>query len=532
VGDASALMQKLCAARGMADTSHSLLSYALLFPQIHPFIERISQAIERRERVCIFGDYDCDGITSTVQFVRFFARHSLDVRTRLPHRLHEGYGLKMQHIEECIQAGTDLLITVDTGIASAPEVAKARAAGIDIIILDHHHVGAELPNANVILHPLLAETFPEPYPSAAGVVYLALLAYESAMGKNPTEETATDTMLATIGTVADLVPLLGVNRLIVQEGLRACGVVQHNLQSPLALLFQQAGIEGSCTSRDLAFRIAPRLNAAGRMADPRIALDALLGDVHALSKLDVLNRDRQQVVRGYMEDLLPTIETELTPMLFAVSPHYSPGTVGLIAGKLTEQFGRPSFVGSIQNGLCTASLRSIPGFHVTEALARCEDLLLRYGGHAQAAGCHLQAEHLPALKERLCADVLTYMTEETLVPSLSFDAALQPRDIHPRLIDMIETLEPFGQGNPEPRFLLPSATLTDVRAVGSEGTHLQGRIHGHKLIGFGLGHLTSHTTEPLDIACRLGRETFRGQTYLQLYVDDVRVPVAQTAFVC
>jgi single-stranded-DNA-specific exonuclease len=499
------------------------MSYAKLLPGMEHFVNRVTQAIEKKERVCIFGDYDCDGITSTVQMVRFFRRYGIEPRTRLPHRLHEGYGLKMSHIEELVRDRIDLLITVDTGISCVNEVAAARAAGIDVLIADHHHVGESMPDAVAILHPLLAPVFPLPHPSAAGVTRLAVLALESSLRGLLPDDDATDSALAAIGTIADLVPLSGVNRLLAEEGVRAC---QSLTLGPLALLLQQAGLDASCTSRDIAFRIAPRLNAAGRMADPSIALHALLGDPKAVNELDILNRDRQQIVQNHMKQLLPVIEANITPMIFACNAEYSPGIVGLLAGKLTETFGRPSFVGAIKNGVCTASLRSIPGYNVTEALTRCADLLLHSGGHAQAAGCHLDASNLLELEARMNQDVRDRVLEEELVPTLSLDSELQPHSITMRLLDDLDKLEPFGQGNPEPRFLLTKTVLTDVRRVGGDGNHLQARIHGHKVIGFGLGHLADYTTAPLDVACRIGRETFRGQTFLQLYIDDLRLPAS------
>ncbi len=292
---------------------------------------------------------------------------------------------------------------------------------------------------------------------------------------------------------------------------------------PLLALKDAAGLGAVVTSRDIAFRLAPRINAAGRMESPDIAMAALLGNAQALQRLEVLNRERQERVRGHWDALLPRVDPS-APMLFAADAGYTPGIVGLLAGKLTEAYGKPSFVGSLTDaGSCVASLRSIPGYNVTEGLARCGDLLDHFGGHAQAAGARLPASALPELERRMRDDVAARVPPEELVPSLDIDVAVHAHHVCDALCGNIRLLEPFGQGNLEPRFLLPAVLLTDVRTCGNDAAHLQARAGGHKLIGFGLGALAEHAGQPLDIACRIGMESFRGRTSLQLYVDDLRI---------
>ncbi len=501
---------------GMSDER----SAVFLLPDLPRAVERIWQAVDRREAVTIFGDYDCDGITSAVQMLRFFRRHDTDATVRLPHRLHEGYGLKLPHIAECVAAKTSLLITVDTGIASVAEIQAARGAGIDVIVIDHHHLREELPDAVALLHPALAPGYPEPHPSASGLVSMVVAALELARGNVNWTDRESDRALAALGTVADLVELRGENRSIVEQGIAA---LRNVASGPLLALKDAAGLGTIITSRDIAFRLAPRINAAGRMESPDIAMAALLGDAQALQRLEVLNRERQERVRSHWDALLPRVDSS-APMLFAADAGYTPGIVGLLAGKLTETYGKPSFVGSLTDaGSCVASLRSIRGYHVTEGLARCTDLLDHFGGHAQAAGAHLPASALPELTRRMGDDVAARVPQEELVPMLDIDVSLDTHHVCDALCGNIRLLEPFGQGNLEPRFLLPSVLLTDVRTCGSDSSHLQARAGGHKLIGFGFGALAEHAAQPLDIACRIGTESFRGRTSLQLYLDDLRI---------
>ncbi len=521
VGSIDQLLARLVQERGLSDGKTGLSSVNLL-PDLPRAIDRIWEAVDRHESVTVFGDYDCDGITSAAQMARFFRRHGAEPRVRLPHRLREGYGLKPHHITECADAGTTLLITVDTGISALDEVRLARQRGIDVIIIDHHHLREELPDGALLLHPALSLAYPHPYPAASGLTSLVVAALEAARGNIEWEDRQTDRALAALGTVADLVELRGENRTIVEQGLAAFATIG----GPLALLKEAAGLTGVITSRDLAFRLAPRINAAGRMESPDIALAALQGDLTALHHLEELNRERQERVRALWNELQPRIDRE-APMLFATSEQYTPGIVGLLAGKLTEAFGRPSFVGSITDGICVASLRSIPGYHVTEGLARYADLLGHFGGHAQAAGASLSADAVPELTTRMCEDVLQYVRVEELIPTLDVDAIVSASQISDALCQGVRSLEPFGQGNPEPRFLLHNISLTEARGVGGNGAHLQARIAGHKLIGFGLGSLLKNTDQPLDVVCRMGFETFRGRTALQLFVDDLRIAAGE-----
>lgn len=489
-------------------------------------VARIRLAMKRGETIGIFGDYDCDGITGVAQIVRFFRRHSIHPHVILPHRVHDGYGLKRHTVEAFGVHGVTLLITVDTGITAVAEIGEAQQKWrIDVVITDHHHLHEELPPAHAILHPLLATSFPPPHPSGAGVAHTLIRALEG----EEWEGDETDHALAMIGTIADLVELKGTNRTLVQQGLTALNGLT---TGPLALFADAIRSAGNpLTSTDIAFRLAPRINAAGRMEDPSIALTALLEGGEALKDLSSLNARRQEStvklleesnrLLGLPERFEPFVLENLPPLLCSASPAFPEGIIGLLAGRLTEAYGRPSFVVSISDGECTASLRSTRAYHVTQGLERVSDHLSTFGGHAQAAGCTFALKDLEELKRRLTADVAAHTRPEDLRPLLEIDVVLDPKDISLSLCEQLRHLEPFGQGNPEPLFLLKNIRINQPRRVGKEGAHLQGRIAGFKAIGFRLGHLSEETAHPLDIVCKIGIDTWNGDRAPQLVIEDV-----------
>ncbi|MBI3619281.1 single-stranded-DNA-specific exonuclease RecJ [Candidatus Peregrinibacteria bacterium] len=516
------IVSSLARQRGIekSESSNFIGLNAELFPEFPAVRERIRAAMEKKEKIGIFGDYDCDGITSAALMIRFFRRRGVEPRFRLPHRISEEYGLKEHHIKNFIEEGAQLLITVDTGGSSVEEIALAREAGIDVIVLDHHHLRPELPKTFALLHPNLIPNFTDSAPCAAGVAWSVVVGLERADGVVGWDDMATDLALAGIGTIADLVELKGSNRILVHESLRALAGIK---EGPLAFLRVHAGMNGVCTSRDVAFRIAPRLNAAGRMADPHIALQALLGNNDALLHLEQLNQERQTHVGSLLEEALMSLPSTLPPLIALKNEAYSPGIVGLLASKLTEKFGRPTLIASIKDQHCIASLRSIPGYHITDGLARAQDLLVSFGGHAQAAGCAFSLDRFEALTDRLNVDVAERVTADDLFPSLTIDASLEANDVTLQLCEGIGALEPFGQGNPEPRFLVRSVRLEDVRRVGKEETHLQARVAGKKLIGFGMAEFEEATRQPLDLVCRVGIDTWGGSRRPQLFLDDLRI---------
>ncbi len=512
--NASHVILRLLKERGIDPAQVPTLPSPFLYPDMHRAVERIERAIAGGERIGIFGDYDCDGVTAVAQVVRMLERRGNVPWVRLPHRVRDGYGLHAPIVQEVIDAGVTLLVTCDTGITAVMEVGELQKNGVDVIITDHHRMHEEVPPAFAILHPALS-TMAEPHPSGAGVAFALI----SAMEKQPWNGMEEDLAIAMFGTIGDLVGLRGNNRSLVQLGLRALASIPSG--RPIAALRERCSAgNGSLSAVDVAFRIAPRLNAAGRMAEPDIALKALLHGNESLAELDSLNEQRQALTRELYAKALTDIDPS-APFLFSVSNAYPHGILGLIAGKLTEQFHRPSLVAHSDGNACVASLRSPACYNISEALGRASDLLQSYGGHAQAAGCSFTLEALDALRSRLTEDVTARVKQHLLTPEIIIDAALDPRDITIDFCEKLKLLEPFGQQNAEPLFLLRGVALQNTRSCGTDGAHLQARISGTKCIGFHLGTVEIPHGN-IDAVVRVGIDTWNGQKQPQLFIEDLR----------
>jgi len=481
---------------------------------------RLRSAASKNEIVGIIGDYDCDGLTSTAILVRLLRRLGLEPIVRLPHRLLEGYGAQVAHVEELHAQGVTLLITTDTGIVAVEALTRAKEWGIDAIVIDHHAF-TELPPAFAILHPSLTDL--RSPPAAAGVAF----AFAHAVEGSPWDDIDTDAALAAIGTVADVVPLTHENRTMVKEGLAALARV--NPASGLGMLRDRSGIGKIPLSGDVAFRLSPRLNAAGRLDDATIGLRALLGDSASVDMLETLNVERQRLTQECMQEAFGMIDVHDLPACMCVaSTNFPKGIVGLIAGKLAERFGRPAAAISIKNGMCTASLRGIPGHDIAGALRSNASLFTAFGGHAQAGGCSFIEANLDAVKAALHSDVLAYVRPEALLPVLEIDLLLPIERASLELVRAFSRLEPFGAGNREPVFLVPSVTLTNLRRVGADQNHLQARAGVLGIIAFGLGHLADTLNSPVDLACRVTANEWNGRQSVQLSVVDIREATPRT----
>ena len=516
VGDNIA--QILAEERGLGNVV--TLSDPFLFPEMRTAIERIETAVQQKETIGIFGDYDADGITGTALVVHALRRRSIEPIVYLPDRAEEGYGLRMESVQTLREKGVTLLITVDTGITAHAEIAHATAIGMDVIVTDHHHPRDERPPARAVLHPTVPSVFPNQYLCGAGVALMLVRALER---DKRWEGVDRDMALAAIGTIGDVMPLVNENRTLVQHGLAALARL-HNAH-PLATLASRANVRGRVTSDDVAFRIVPRINAAGRMAHPEIALQALLEGGDAIDQLQELNNKRQSLVASLAADILASLDPSACVHVVH-NDRLTPGIVGLIAGTITERTGKPSFAGTTQGDDITASLRSVPGIDIRACLAHdaVRPYLLRFGGHAQAAGCTLKAVDLPHVRAGLLSAVREQTGGVELIPSIDIVGEIAGT-IDTRLVQSLQILAPFGAGNPDPLFLLRKTAINDIEAVGANGAHLRCRINGMAGIGFGLAHhiekLRAHTV--VDIACRLGINTWQGRAQAQVLIHDIRV---------
>jgi single-stranded-DNA-specific exonuclease len=493
-------------------------------------IDRLRQAIAGGEPIVIYGDYDVDGIAGTAILVRTL-RHlgAGDVRTYIPNRYEEGYGLNETALRVLAGEGARVVVSVDCGVTAVKEAVAARRAGLDLIITDHHHPPRTLPQPFALVNPRRrGDPFPDKELAGAGVAYV--LARELAAERFD-EISSIALQLAALATVADVVPLRGANRWIVREGL-----AELNRRPLLGLreLARRAGARlGSIESYHIGFVLGPRLNAAGRLTDAEEALRILLTDDEAEARalaesLDNRNTERQRLTR---EVVTQARERALTlgdaPMLVVADAGWPAGIVGLAASRLVEEFGRPAAVIALDGAEGKGSCRSIAEVHIAEALDRCADLFTRHGGHAMAAGFSVPADRIEALAPRLGETVLAAVGGRMPEPSIRVDLEVGADElIHPTTIRELRALEPTGAGNPRPHFLLRGATVADARTMGEE--HFRCKVKAGRwtvdAVAFGRGDVADAARDAgeLDLVFCLGSGAFGGDRggVLQLELRD------------
>ena len=473
-------------------------------------VELIRSAVDAGERIMIFGDYDADGICAVSVLLETLTEEGAQVSFRLPDRRKDGYGLNEGVVRE-IAGIARLLITVDCGISNHAEVALAKSLGMTVIVTDHHQLPETLPEADAVLNPLLG-SYPCPYLCGAGVALKICQALQGIPGLEKRLD------LAAIATVADIVPLQDENRIIVREGLKR---ISTTVRPGLRALLECAGLSAPLKADDLAFRIGPRLNAAGRLGDASLGVRLLLtGKTEtaraAAKQLEEMNRLRQNQEREITSEALRRIGE--TPsftedrVLIAVGEGWNPGLIGLAAGKICEKYYRPAIVLSIpeDGSPAVGSCRSIPGVHIFELLRECGDLLVRFGGHAQAAGLSVKTENIPALREKLNRIVRETCGEGVFIRRLEYDLEIPFRSWTPDTLSELELLEPTGCGNPCPVFLLSGASVQSMRRVGRDLSHLQ------------LSLLTPENTAVRGIAFSRGEEAEKEHTDVDLLYRPVR----------
>ena len=458
---------------------------------MQPAVERILRAWRDAEPVAVYGDYDVDGITSTVILHEALEQLGIESRWFIPNRSTDGYGLHDAQLERLAAEGAKLIITADCGITALDTLRRAQERlGLEFVVVDHHVPDAALPEVAALVAP---HTEPGAHPfaqlSTGGLAWHLAQALMSAAGLETPHERWLD--LAALSAIADVVPLRGENRRIVHDGLRAMGAPRAIHRPGLAAL----AALGSITQLDaeaVSFQLAPRINAAGRLDDASLAVQLLLSQTPAearqlAAQLDDLNRKRRKLSDQAYQRALDQIESltaktanrEPPLVLFAGDEETHPGVVGIIAGRLVDQFERPAFAYSLRNGVAQASGRSPAPFDLAAMLADCGDLLLRHGGHARAAAFSAETSHLPALLERLnraAEDQLEAVAGPTPEPTLEIDGQVALDAISPDHVYWIERLKPFGAGNPPPLFLSTNVEVAAVRVMGKDKSHLRLRL--------------------------------------------------------
>lgn len=516
--------------------SGGFASYVRKAP-IEAAAERLRRAIADREQIIVYGDFDADGVSSTALLVQALRALGGEVKAYIPGRVDEGYGVNNDSLHMLKEFGARVIVTVDCGIRSVDEVALGESLGLAMIVTDHHSMGGVLPAAHALINPKLDDCdYSEPMLAGVGVAFrLAELLLDEENAPLAPEDLLD---LVAIGTVADLAPLSSTeNRALVRAGLK---VLQSAQRPGVRALLQVSGISPEdMNASGIGFGLGPRINAAGRLAHARQAYQLLITDddgeaAKLAAELQTLNVERQRLTRE-AQDL---IRAQLAgdglldaPLIFAGHPGFREGIVGLVAGRLTEEFYRPSAVLHEGETESRASCRSIPGFHITHALDQCSDLLVRHGGHAQAAGFTVRNELVPELRARLTAIAAEELAGRDLRPSLRIDKVLEPHEMTLTLADELKLLEPTGQDNPTPQFAALNLRVVDAQTVGKDGQHLRfmlrddGSGQVFNAIGFrmgGNGAFRPSLGERVDAAFQLDANTWRGETRLQLRLEDLR----------
>lgn len=500
-------------------------------------VARIRAALRGGEAIVVYGDFDADGVTATALLLQTLKALGARARAYIPDRESEGYGLNVPALARMAQEGARLVVTVDCGMRAVDEVTAGRAAGLDFIITDHHTPGDELPPASAILNPKQAGgDAAAVHLTGAGLAFRLTQALLRS-GRNDrkvvhlNERALLD--LVALGTVADMASLADPqNRALVREGLQ---VINEARRPGIRALLQVAGLaRGKVTARDLAFALGPRINAAGRLESAMPACHLLITEDPAeagrlAARLQALNERRRALTLAAQEDINRELDglTPVPPLILAARETISQGIVGLVAGRLCEEWRRPAVVLARGSQESRASCRSVPDFDIVRALDQCADLLLRHGGHAQAAGFTVSNDNLPALQERLSALAREAGTGRPRQAPLEIDAEVQARQLGPGLLQQLDSLEPTGAGNPPPLLLLRAARVLDRRLVGRDGRHLKLQLAGDngarlEAIGFRLGERARHLPQRVDLAFHLERNEWRGRHRLQLNLQDIR----------
>ena len=488
--------------------------------------DRINFAIKNHEPIAIYGDYDVDGVTATALLVQALSSLQANVRGYIPNRFDEGYGLNIEALESLHAEGVRLVITVDCGIRSWEEATHARLLGLDLIITDHHHPLGELPQAFAIIDPKqMGDAYPDKDLAGVG------LAYKMVSCLMPISEADSYLDLVALGTVADLAPLVGENRALVRSGL---GQIRLPQRQGIMALIGVSGLEPRrVTASDIGYVLGPRLNAAGRLDSALAALELLTtAEVHTAAglaqKLETQNRERQQLTRDMQvsaEEIALTGKPEAF-LLFAAHPEFNPGVVGLVASRLCEQHYRPAIVAHTGDQLTRGSCRSIPEFHITDALDRCAELMEHHGGHAAAAGFTVRNENLPELIRRLEEIAHQQLSSQDLRPTLQADMQITLEDLKPELLEYLGWLQPTGYGNRPAIFVTPDLKVKRSQAVGRENAHLKLSVTDgwitYDAIAFRQGHWLENIPPRVDLAYTFEKNEYNGRTSLQLNVADIK----------
>lgn len=541
----SPLMAQLLINRGIYTVRAAREFLNVSFQKLHPpelmrdlprAVEIISAVLDRGDKILVYGDYDVDGVTGTALLVHVLRRLGGSVEYYIPHRLGEGYGVHTSVLQKARESGISLVLTVDCGISAAAEVDEAnRSGGPVVIITDHHEPPPGLPGAAAVVNPKRKDCrYPFSDLAGVGVAFKLVQALLAGRGTPFSWEEYLD--LVCLGTIADIVPLHGENRILVKHGLSSLG---QPTRPGLQALCQVAGIkEKTMTAWEVGFILAPRINAAGRLDNAGLAVEMLLSDdydaaLEMARSLNEANQERQGLEAVTLSEALGMLEADpelaARDVLVLASANWHPGVIGIVASRLADRFYKPVLLIACDNGLGKGSARSVGGFHLYNALEYCAGYLAGYGGHAMAAGFSLPVEQIDAFREKINDYAAVHLCSADAAPVMELDALVSLQDITYELINEIEQLAPYGHGNPGPLFALRQTRLINCRGVGKNNAHLKMLLGDRSVsmdgIGFNLGRFAEElaAAKEVSVAFTPTVNAWQGRQTLQVKVQDVHL---------
>ena len=530
----------LLCSRGMTDEfeiERFLYDTDLIDPYTLPDMEkaaqRVNQALENGERITVFGDYDCDGVTSTALLYSYLCSRGANVDYYIPDRAAEGYGMNKGAIALLKSRGTNIIITVDNGISAIEEVAYAKTLGIDVVVTDHHRVGEVLPDAAAVVDPHRADSFCEFSEWAGvGVAFKLICALDGSEGYELLEQYGD---IVALGTVADIVPLKSENRIIVRSGIAFMNsaLEDGSLRVGLKALLEIGGSVETLDASAVAYRIAPRINAAGRMGSAERALRLLLTENKDEAKelareISDANVQRQatetEITASAVEYIENTPEIKHGRVLVVEGEGWHQGVIGIVASRLVEKYGKPCIVISKNGDIAKGSGRSIDGFSLYDALSFCGDILTQFGGHVLAAGLTVDSDKIGAFRDRINEYA---QSREAVIPTLKIDCKLNPSSINTETVESLRVLEPYGAENPQPLFGIYNMEITAVQPVGA-GKHLRITVKRNNnyitviMFSVSLEEFPYKTGDVVDLAVKLGENEYQGKLQVSVQAKAIK----------
>lgn len=530
----------LLCSRGMTDEfeiERFLYDTDLIDPYTLPDMEkaaqRVNQALENGERITVFGDYDCDGVTSTALLYSYLCSRGANVDYYIPDRAAEGYGMNTGAIDLLKSRGTNIIITVDNGISAIEEVAYAKTLGIDVVVTDHHRVGEVLPDAAAVVDPHRADSFCEFSEWAGvGVAFKLICALDGSEGYELLEQYGD---IVALGTVADIVPLKSENRIIVRSGIAFMNsaLEDGSLRVGLKALLETGGSVETLDASAVAYRIAPRINAAGRMGSAERALRLLLTENKDEAKelareISDANVQRQatetEITASAVEYIENTPEIKHGRVLVVEGEGWHQGVIGIVASRLVEKYGKPCIVISKNGDIAKGSGRSIDGFSLYDALSFCGDILTQFGGHVLAAGLTVDSDKIGAFRDRINEYA---QSREAVIPTLKIDCKLNPSSINTETVESLRVLEPYGAENPQPLFGIYNMEITAIQPVGA-GKHLRITVKRNNnyitviMFSVSLEEFPYKTGDVVDLAVKLGENEYQGKLQVSVQAKAIK----------